>query len=749
MKTLLVDTNVPATNPKFHLEFPKDKLVICTQVLNELDNLKAINDLAGRNARAFIKVIEQAVLAKSKQIVLQHSESPLTGDDGILEVLSQNDSWILLSNDRNMRLKAMSRKMKVQAYEHKADEYCGIVEISLEMDKFNEFVTKKEMPSDCKFPFQAHWVTEKTTGEGVLGFSTPEGIITLPDQRTRAVWGIMPKNFEQQIALWMLLNQDIKLVTMTGKAGCHRRGEKVLLYSGETKEVQDIQVGDVLIGPDSQPRNVLDIHTDMDTMYEINPKKGEPFFVNGKHILVYKSSNKKELIEQTVEDYVAKFPNSHTHGNYKHVITRSPAVEFSKRELPKIDPYIIGLLLGDGSIRIDHWQLSLQTMDPVIKKYFIDYMEQHGYKIRFAFQEGNQSEGLFVTTKGTPDTLKLSEYFRNLDLGVNTKHIPDEIKYGSIQTRYACLAGLLDTDGYLGNQVYDIIQKNKTLAEDIVFVCRSLGLAAYMHECRKRCVNNNVWGTYFRISISGDTDRIPVKVPYKKANPRKQVKSVLHTGFSVKLASAEERYYGFAVDKDHLYLDQYFNILHNSGKTLLAIAAALHLTIDKAAYDKIIISRPVIPLGKQDIGFLPGDSLEKMTPWMQPIFDNIETLTGTEEDARGKKRPKMMSGEELIKEGILEIAPLAFMRGRSLPQQIVLIDESQNLSMSELKTILTRAGEGTKIILTGDMDQVDVPASQSGLKRVIEAFKTSPIAAHISLQKTERSQLAEEAAERL
>ena len=180
-----------------------------------------------------------------------------------------------------------------------------------------------------------------------------------------------------------------------------------------------------------------------------------------------------------------------------------------------------------------------------------------------------------------------------------------------------------------------------------------------------------------------------------------------------------------------------------TGKTLLAIAAGLEMTISENKYQKLLVSRPVVPMGN-DIGFLPGDINEKLGPWMQPIFDNIDFLFNNS----GKKSSETWL--ELEKEGLLKIEALTYIRGRSIPHQYMIIDEAQNLSKHEIKTIITRAGEGTKIILTGDPDQIDNPkldSTNNGLSYVIAKFKDQRIAAHITLTKCERSELADIAAE--
>jgi PhoH-like ATPase len=187
-----------------------------------------------------------------------------------------------------------------------------------------------------------------------------------------------------------------------------------------------------------------------------------------------------------------------------------------------------------------------------------------------------------------------------------------------------------------------------------------------------------------------------------------------------------------------------------TGKTLLAIACGLKMVADEHAYRRLVVSRPIFPLGR-DIGFLPGDLNDKLNPWMKPIFDNLELLLGSQ-DERSNNKQQTPSYQPLLDQGIVEIEPLTYIRGRSMPRQYFIVDEAQNLTPHEVKTVITRAGEGTKVILTGDPNQIDNPyvdATSNGLTYVVERFKNSPIAGHITLRKGERSELAESAAELL
>lgn len=194
-----------------------------------------------------------------------------------------------------------------------------------------------------------------------------------------------------------------------------------------------------------------------------------------------------------------------------------------------------------------------------------------------------------------------------------------------------------------------------------------------------------------------------------------------------------------------------------TGKTLLAVAAGLEKTIDMETYKKLVVTRPVIPLGN-DIGFLPGDKEEKMRPWMSPIYDNLEYIFGQGKESKKDKgdheKPKTSNIETTIRyfkdKGQLELEALTYIRGRTMPHQYIIVDEAQNLTPHEVKTILTRAGEATKVVLTGDPYQIDHPyldSNSNGLTYVVEKFKGVKIAGHVTFVKGERSDLAQIAAE--
>jgi len=179
-----------------------------------------------------------------------------------------------------------------------------------------------------------------------------------------------------------------------------------------------------------------------------------------------------------------------------------------------------------------------------------------------------------------------------------------------------------------------------------------------------------------------------------------------------------------------------------TSKTLLAIAAGLRMVYDEKKYTRMLVSRPVVPMGK-DIGYLPGEKQAKLVNWMQPLFDNLEFIL------TAHKRPNIKNVDQLIKDKQIEIEALTYIRGRSLPNQYIVVDEAQNLTPHEIKTIVSRAGDGTKVVLTGDPYQIDnmyLDANSNGLSFLVEAFKGQRLYGHVTLLRSERSDLAELAA---
>ncbi len=186
-----------------------------------------------------------------------------------------------------------------------------------------------------------------------------------------------------------------------------------------------------------------------------------------------------------------------------------------------------------------------------------------------------------------------------------------------------------------------------------------------------------------------------------------------------------------------------------TGKTLLAVACGLHQILNTHTYEKLLVSRPIMPLGR-DIGYLPGTKEEKLASWMQPIFDNLSFIFSLSARHGGETVEKMVA--DLQARGLLELEALTYIRGRSIPRQYLIVDEAQNLTPHEVKTIATRVGEGTKLVFTGDATQIDNPyldSSTNGLSYAVEQMRGLSLVGHVTLETSERSTLARLASERL
>lgn len=220
-------------------------------------------------------------------------------------------------------------------------------------------------------------------------------------------------------------------------------------------------------------------------------------------------------------------------------------------------------------------------------------------------------------------------------------------------------------------------------------------------------------------------------------------RSGAHAVWGIKARNQEQNFaLNFLLDKD---IDM-VTLLAGTGKTLLALAAGLLQTVDKNIYREIIMTRVTIPVG-EDIGFLPGTEEEKMTPWMGALMDNLEVLTGNEFGGEWGQG----ATQDLLRSRI-KIRSLNFMRGRTFLNKYIIIDEAQNLTAKQMKTLLTRAGPGTKIICLGNLSQIDTPyltETTSGLANVVDAFQNLPYSAHITLRRGERSRLADYASDKM
>lgn len=374
----------------------------------------------------------------------------------------------------------------------------------------------------------------------------------------------------------------------------------VLLYDGSVVTAASLEPGMQMMGPDSTPRNVLNVSCGIEEMYEIRPIKGDPWRCNESHILSLKYSGHGS-IHTTTNTVRCYFNNTFTSKSFKTMkdaaafvaeLPRDPIVDITVRDymaLPKgvqdhlklfktgpitfparpdpgFDPYIIGAWLGDDTSATTGFEFKDGELE--------DEINRRGLSKDLALHVHKWPSARLRAPTFTLRTINggraMSNPFRNALREyklLNNKHMPADIKYGSQQTRLEVLAGLLDADGYLDNNCYEITQKNRVIANDIAFVARSLGFAAVTKQVRKTCVKPNGerdTGTYHITHISGEgLETIPVALSRKKAVPRQQVKDARCTGFTC-TPVGYGAYVGPVLDADHRYVLGDFTVTHNT-----------------------------------------------------------------------------------------------------------------------------------------------------------------------------------------
>lgn len=414
----------------------------------------------------------------------------------------------------------------------------------------------------------------------ILEFDDPLAVVQPPP----APNGMQMRQYQREcidavLAGWVEYKRQLAVLA----TGCHAKGTPIMLADGRTKLVEDIVVGDRLMGWDNTPRRVFSLARGRQEMVRIVPVKGEPFVVNIDHLLTLVRtqrsskpkypSHRSAVVDVSVRDWLGwSRTGKHLHKLLRQGIELHPVAH-------TISPYFIGAFLGDGHCKqyqSARWMTTIPVMittgdQEVIRACEVE-AERWACGVRTAPNSENSVNVFLGASKprGRGHRNPLSQELVRLGIAVDgsMKFIPDAYKFTDTGTRLEVLAGLLDTGGHLAaHGVFDYISQSKRLAEDVVWLSRSLGLAAYLKPCEKRDQHGN-GGTYYRVCISGHVDMIPTRIPRKQAKPRLQKKDVLRTGFSVELLPADD-YYGFSIEGDGRFLLGDFTVTHNCGKTIV------------------------------------------------------------------------------------------------------------------------------------------------------------------------------------
>lgn len=439
-----------------------------------------------------------------------------------------------------------------------------------------------------------------------------------------AVYGLNDAKMQimQMLGQWIAnpsaMGTAIAINGPMGTGKCHTFDTPILMHDGSIKMVQDIVVGDKVMGDDSKCRNVLSLGRGEDDLYDIVHSNGEKYGVNSEHIMCLKQSgmniiknvkmksgedrykvcyfdkndykqHSKRFSDQTeAERYLhdMKLEHDYVEIPVKSLLTLPKyirvnlkgykrGVEFSSKNVP-FDPYIIGAWLGDGTSS----KSEITNQDAAILHYFKTELKKYNLNLvhRSEYTYGISYDMHKHDTRNNKN--KFLQVLKDFKL-INNKHIPDIYKINDRQTRLELLAGIIDTDGsYCDNSKgYDIIQKNKVLADDILFVARSLGFSANMSQCEKSCMykGEKKTGTYYRTHLSGDNlSSIPVKCPRKMAKTERMInKDSMVMGITIE-PRGWGKYYGFELDKNHKYLLGDFTITHNTSLVKEGISKILN-----------------------------------------------------------------------------------------------------------------------------------------------------------------------------
>jgi len=346
-----------------------------------------------------------------------------------------------------------------------------------------------------------------------------------------------------------------------GFGKCLGKGTKIMLYNGNFELVENIKVGDLLMGDDSTPRKVLSLARGREQMYKISSKKGDEYICNESHMLSLKSSSnhskkiqKGTIIDISVKDFL-DLPQCF-HGKGGPLLGYKVGVNFGENSVD-FDPYLFGYWLGDGHSKGP----IISTQEGCVIKYIVElcknkykdlylsYMSQYDYRI-CSIKKDN----------------RFMNFLKSNNL-INNKHIPYNYRCNSRNIQLKVLAGLIDSDGYHKKNCYEIIQNNSLLAEDIVYLCRSLGFACYSKKCKKICYNSKNCpkeGDYNRICVYGNgLEDIPVLCKRKISNKRQQIKDALVYRLSIEKLE-QDNYYGFEIDGNKRFVLGDFTVTHNT-----------------------------------------------------------------------------------------------------------------------------------------------------------------------------------------
>lgn len=357
-----------------------------------------------------------------------------------------------------------------------------------------------------------------------------------------------------------------------GRGKCLGKDTPVLMYDGSIKPVQDIIVGDLLMGDDSKPRKVLTLARGREMMYKVECKKGNGYIVNESHILslkygtkMNKNTPKNSVLDISVLDYL-NLPDYY-HGRGGPLYGYRVPILFQDKDI-EIDPYLFGYWLGDGSSK----GTGITTQESSVIKYIIDCFKTK-HKTLYLKYTGFQYDYIINSTDSNSSNKSniFMNFLRDYNI-INNKHIPHHYKSNCRIKQLELLAGIIDSVGYYHDNCYEITHKNEKLLDDIIYISKSIGFGAFKRTVKKTSTQTGVFGIYYSVNICGEgLDEIPVKCPRKKGKPRKLLRDCLKYRISINPIGIDD-YYGFEIDGNRRFVLGDYTVTHNTVMALKIIA---------------------------------------------------------------------------------------------------------------------------------------------------------------------------------
>ncbi len=787
----VIDTSTILYNWNSLRSFPNESIIIPYQVLNDLDKFKTDFGEVGDNARAACNFICKYVNSSEKftfkkifkldngsRLFLWEPVEGVDSDGKILATVKkvqerfQYEKTILVTKKTSFRLLAHGQQIQSidfndvgefqdksgwQYVEFSADDFAKVnptIGSMLYDEKFNDYIKNSYIVPTC----------DGKAFEGVVYRVCGNGYLKVIDRKPHSC-GIVPKNLEQMMSFDLLMNDDIPLTALVAKAGTGKaleNGSLVLTNVG-FKKIEELTLDDIIIGNDGKEHKILGIFPQgKKRVYEVHFTDGTIVKCNDEHLWTYQTSSSKHskynkfttsTLREIIDTKKITIGNDNKNGkgkfkgNRRNIFLPIPKpFEFKEKELP-IKPYTMGAIIGDGSISVRFSHFTSEDKD-VIEK-----INQELAEINCTLYNISKYDYRIVRLD---NKLSKNNMFDNCIDYLNLrgkrsfeKEIPEIYLMNSIENRLELLKGLIDTDGSYEKNAYTFSTTSEKLAEQVKFLCESLGCVV-KKTTRKTCYKyknerlNGRLSYVLRIKY-GEIEKLHFSQKREKQyNPtkckaRRTIEKIVETNEYKDMTC-------ICVDsEDHLFLTNSCIPTHN---TLMAIASALQKVLVEKQYRKLVITRPVVPIGR-DIGFLPGDMEDKMEQWLLPFWNNIEYISSINNDAGKRKFSKeklnMLLDKEARKE-LIQILPITYMRGSSISNAYIIIDEAQNTTPSEMKTIITRIGEGSKLVLTGDIEQIDdrfLSKECNGLTMAVQKFYGKDLFGFVKLEKSERSPLSE------